>query len=92
MKLSKSDRRMNGHKEFTHYVNFPTQEVQKFVEIRRWCDQQWGPSVELDIHLKYAVLRNEHWIWSCHYTLAGGTSRIYLTGEKEASWFGLKWL
>lgn len=87
MKTGKLDKRHNGHRDFKYYVQFSSLEQQKFVEVRNWCWQTWGPSAELDI-LRYLQERHDmKWAWICdNYNI-----RLYLKTDTEYQWFVLKW-
>ncbi len=89
MKLTKIDRRMNGYGKFKYLVKFSIygQSLEKFIDIRNWCWDQWGPSCELDFYGKENLEKNPAWCWAVHEF----ECKIYLTGEPEASWFLLKW-
>lgn len=88
MKLKKLDRRMNGYGNFTHFIEFRKVERKKFVEVRNWCWEQWGPSCELehwDLIDQSEV--NPAWCWdSREYDM-----RIYLGDQAQVSWYILRW-
>lgn len=85
MKIGKLDKRHNGHGKFKYYVNFSFNTLQKFVEVRNWCWQTWGPSAELDTLKKISNVAK--WSWICDQY----NTRIYLNGDTEYQWFVLKW-
>lgn len=86
MKIKKLDGRMNGHGEFTRCVDFTREENQKFVKVRNWCWEQWGPSCELDFWY-HQLDRNPAWCWM----VDNWRIRLYFATEKEAQWFYLRW-
>lgn len=83
---------MNGHGYFTHAVNFTGFKGSQtmFVEARRWCEEQWGQSVEFDIWQDYPEFENPAWCWERNEGDKRFVCRIFLN-EKEAAWFSLKW-
>jgi hypothetical protein len=86
MKLQKLDRRMSGHGEFTHYMEYRPKEAAEFIKCRNWCWEQWGPSSELEFW--YKTKTNENWCWMVDQWRV----RVYLRTEAEAQWFLLKWM
>ena len=85
MKLKKLDKRMSGHGEFTHFMEYRMDQGAEFIECRNWCWQQWGPSSELDLWYKHKP--NQHWCWM----MDEWRIRVYLRTDSEAQWFSLKW-
>ncbi len=85
MRLKKLDRRMNGYGNFKYATKFRRRADQdKFIEIRNWCWEQWGPSCELEF---WNEQRNPAWAWA----MTEFETKIYVASEKEASWFTLRW-
>ena len=86
MKLIKLDRRMKGYGDFKYVAKFRRRsEYQKFKEVRKWCWEQWGISSELEL---WDEDDNPAWCWGIEdYEL-----RVYIAGDKEAAWYGLKWI
>lgn len=69
-----------------------TEKLKKFITLRNWCWETWGPSCERDYHLsmkhnKDNDMLNKHWCW---YSI-GYQRRIYLAGDEEKVWLKLKW-
>ena len=92
MKLKKVDGRMSGYNSFPYCVELPGRtNMQKFVEIRQWCWDTWGPSCELDIwQIQEWYDQNNEWCWlreTAYYKC-----RIYLGSEQAAALFTLKWI
>ena len=83
MKTGKLDKRHNGNSRFKYFASFGYGELLKFVEVRNWCWQTWGPSAELDI----SGLVDQKWAW-VHDDY---NTRIYLASDTEYQWFILKW-
>lgn len=77
---------MNGYGNFTHFVDFRKIERNKFLEIRNWCWEQWGPSCELE-HWVAIESGNPSWAWdNREYDM-----RIYLAEQQQVSWYILRW-
>ena len=79
---------MNGWGDFTHFVEFRKKERMKYLEVRNWCWEQWGPSCEFE---HWAVIDksevNPAWAWdSREYDM-----RIYLGADQQVSWYILRW-
>ena len=92
MKIKKLDKRMPGYGDFTHCADFSERGNRKqFAEVRRWCVEQWGESVEYDLWEDYAEFRNPAWCWERGEYNKSYRCRIFLASEKEAQWFMLKW-
>ena len=86
MKELKLDRRHTGYGDFKYSITFRGSETDKFCDIRNWCWEQWGPSVEIDNRIKL-INPNPKWSWiSDEYRL-----RIYIATDKEFQWYILKW-
>ena len=83
MKTLKLDKRYNGHTIFKYGIQFHKSEAKKFIEVRNWCWQNWGPGAEIEHH----QLEPNVWSWEC----SQWNRRIYLQTEKEYNWFILKW-
>ena len=89
MKLIKLDGRMNGHRHFKYGIDFSYDKPDKYAKVWYWMIEQHGPSIDLDIWIKYAEVRkNPKWSWdrSQHRTV------IYLLSDEESNWFSLKWI
>ena len=85
MKLKKLDRRMKGFGDFKYSSKFRRRfDGDRFIEARNWCWETWGPSCELEF---WDAGKNPAWTW----VFTEFEMKIYLTGDKEASWFTLKW-
>jgi hypothetical protein len=56
-----------------------------YIELRFWAWETWGESCELNL---YRFLDRDYpWSWDSEQ----GRMRFYLKGDKELSWFLLKW-
>ncbi len=77
---------MKGHDEFKRCIEFSRSEVEKFIEIRNWCWDQWGPGCEIDNFYKIQN-PNKSWCW----LIDEWRTRIYFASDKEVQWFHLKW-
>lgn len=86
MRKGKLDARYTGFDKFKHYASFRYNEMEKFVEVRQWCWETFGPSCEMQIHHKLST-PNHSWSW----ILDDYRSRIYFATDKEYQWFLLKW-
>jgi hypothetical protein len=86
MKLKKLDKRMSGHEDFSHFVEYIRLKGLDFINCRNWCWSQWGPSCELDLWYRHDK-PNNHWCW----IMDDWRLRIYFRTEAEAQWFLLKW-
>lgn len=86
MKVKKLDRRMSGHGDFARCVDFSGKEYSRFIEIRNWCWDQWGPSCEYNFWCRISN-PNPAWCWLTDEW----RTRIYFTSDKEAQWYHLKW-
>jgi hypothetical protein len=92
MKLKKLDKRMTGYGIFMYSVDFSTHDdTHAFAEVRSWCIEQWGNSVEVDIWQRFRPLRNPAWSWERNHGEKKYVCRIFLAGETEVSWFTLRW-
>jgi hypothetical protein len=85
MKLKKLDRRMNGYGDFKHKVEYRKRiDRAKFIQIRAWCWEQWGPSSEYEF---WDSDVNPAWCW----IVDEWGMKILLASDKEAQWYILKW-
>lgn len=93
MKLTKLDRRMTGYGIFKFMVKLHhnVQEINQFIEMRNWCWEQWGPSCEFVFYKNNFAEKNPSWNPAWCWANYEFENRIYLTGDKEGSWFLLKW-
>lgn len=103
-KITKLNRKYTGYEYFQYIVTVEhpktnryadTQELrQQWFALREWCWSTWGPSKELEDWLRSRIMdptkavgQNEHWVWqNDRYA-----TRIYLTSDKELTWFKLRW-
>ena len=89
MKLIKLDGRMNGHRHFKYGVDFSYDKSDKYAKVWYWMNEQYGPSIDLDIWIKYAEFRkNPKWSWD----RSQSRTVIYLLSDEESNWFSLKWI
>ena len=84
---------MTGNGNFVYSVDFPgwSSERREFIETRKWCIDNWGQSVEIDIWQAYPEFRNPAWSWERNQGEKKYTCRIFLAGEKEMMWWKLRW-
>lgn len=87
MKPKKLDKRMLGHGEFKYQVAFNRRDCQKFVDIRIWCWEQWGPSCELEF--THTMKHKPTWAWMSDYH---DRYRLLFETDKECSWYILNWI
>jgi hypothetical protein len=93
VKFKKLDRRMTGYGQFTHVADFAYGKDDRinFILARRWCEEQWGETVEFDFWTDYDEFKNPAWTWERGEFNKTYRCRIFFVSEKEASWFALKW-
>ena len=93
MNLKKLDRRMNGYGNFLYVVDYMYRPggLRNFVEVRKWCTDTFGPSVELDIWEDFDDLKNPKWSWERGEFGKSYRCRIFIADEKTASLFSLRW-
>jgi hypothetical protein len=92
IKVKKLDRRMNGYGQFIYAANFPSfVDADRFSQVRQWCWEQWGPSVELEIWQRYPDFKNPKWAWERGEFNKSYRCRIFLSSDQEAEWFILRW-
>ena len=86
-KITKLDRRHNGHLQFKFIVTPDVigrnEVVKEFIELRNWCWENFGPSSEREWANPGAT-----WAWESTF----GNRRIYLKGEAESTFFALKFV
>lgn len=107
-KTKKTDKRYTGHQHFNYVVdvvmpasvpfihnkplNRRQQKIAYFHQVRQWCVDTWGMSCEREhwLTLKESESSdiNTHWCWHTDFN----DLKIYLTSEKEANWFKLRWM
>lgn len=97
LKLQKLDARFAGFQHFQYRIKFHhTTKYAKFIEIRNWCWETWGPSYERDILIEMAY-QDESFVRPWSWNIASNRTRkfsepfIYLATDKELSIFNLKW-
>lgn len=91
VKISKLDRRHTGTKNFTYRVSVGgTRDARiiKFLEVRAWCTEMWGPGVEREFA---NIVKCAHWGWHTGRDILYDPLYIYLVSDAEASLFKLKW-
>lgn len=86
MEIKKLDKRMKGYGYFNRCLDFRKKESEKFIEIRKWCWETWGPSCEYEFW-QSSNTKNPSWSW----IIDDWRIRIYLATDKEIQWFHLKW-
>jgi len=77
---------MLGYHDYRYSTTFIRNNIEKFLEVREWCWEQWGPSCEYEFVYKKQF--KPVWCWiSDHH----GRYRILLETDKETAWYVLKW-
>lgn len=99
MELIKLDGRMSGFPHFKYAASFVFGESDKFIDIREWCIEQWGLSLELDLWkffndrpLSTENQTNPVWCWERSTNGSRYKCKIYLLSDAEMIWFKLKWV
>lgn len=86
----KLDARHAAHDCFKYRVEITggvDERVRKYIELRNWCWEMWGPGRERD----YAMFGQcPQWAWHTPNDRLA-TLFIYLLSDEEASFFKLKW-
>ena len=98
MKIEELDKRHSGHTLFSHRVKIePTDSSvfgsreRRFLEIRNWCWEQFGPGAERDLAWCSTTDSIPRYIWAWHIDPANNSKMyIYLQGE-AMTLFSLKW-
>ena len=87
------DRRMKGYGKFKFVVDYRYGKANdySFLQVRKWCAETFGPSVELDAWEEYPDLRNQYWSWERGMFVKSYRCRIFLKDDKAASMFSLRW-
>lgn len=92
IKLTKLDKRHAGTKYFKYRAlvdGVRDVRVKKFLELRQWCWNTWGPSSERD----FAVVEQPtHWAWHTGRDILYDPLHIYLVADQDAAFFKLRWL
>lgn len=98
MKITKLDRRHAGFNHWKYHISMPYHgqiivNKMKFLEMRVWCWDTWGPSKELDEYTASDIFdgincSNEYWCWLSD---KHGRRRIYLRDDPELEVFVLRW-
>ena len=84
---------MNGHGKFILMADYAyTKDCDlNFALARQWCTDSFGPTVELEIWIKYPELQNPKWSWERGEFNKSYRCRIYLADQQTANWFSLKY-
>jgi len=90
MKLTKIDNRMKGAGVFQYPVDVPIY-GRTFADVRKWCTDTYGETVECDYWGECPDIRNPLWSWERVNSNKVTRCRIFLLSDKEANWFSLKW-
>ena len=93
-KVTKLDRRYNGHQNFAYMAEphvarltmpFPrNMKTLMFCHLREWCWSQWGPSCELHLH-RLNGSKDVDWCWESEYNKL----RIYIRSDEQLALFTL---
>jgi hypothetical protein len=85
-KITKLDRRHNGHSWYKYYITPSTFDYQEsrqlLTDLRNWCWTTYGPSSELGWNKAGSI-----WAWDTEH----GNKRIYLKSDAEMTLFKLKY-
>ena len=85
-KVTKLDRRHNGHTWYKYYITPNIYEYQEsrqlLTDLRNWCWVTYGPSSELGWNKPGSL-----WAWDTEH----GNKRIYLKSDAEMTLFKLKY-
>ena len=89
-KIRKIDSRNALYGQFKWQIRLNTE---RFLDVRDWCQQTWGPTVEYIWFGEYGVKRNcIYWYFNTEYTnRKKDTAVIYLRDDPELGLFQLKW-
>lgn len=76
-----------------------TREYVQYFELRKWCREQWGESMELFYYQKNLIQfgdwKNQHWSFDSKTDPASQNKwmapRIYLSSDKELTLYTLAW-
>lgn len=86
---------MNGYGDFKYGVDFTWNwQGARFDEVRLWCWETFGPSVELDIWAELETIgqpRNLKWCWDRGTYNKINRCMIYIKDDQEMNWFKLRW-
>lgn len=96
-KFTKMDARYTGYPSFKYMVEIISlhrgSKIKGFNEIRDWCIETWGKSIERDQYLYMedmdptGIQLNPAWCWHSE----DHKMNIYLQGEPEKMWAELRW-
>lgn len=90
----KQDRRHQGSRVFGYAVSFSNndQGIREFTQIRRWCWETFGPSVEIGFYKRLSTwgMEQPQWCWVAdEYTEL--RIRIYFKDSQSYNLALLKW-
>ena len=87
MRVQRIDGRMNGHGVYEYRIDF-SRDRRRYVEVRDWCWQTYGPGIELEC---CEIDLDRVWAW--HYNAVRGHTRcfIYLKSQEQLTLFLLRW-
>lgn len=105
-KITATDKRHKAHPHFKWMVEHPsahtlrsanTDAVVKFSDIRQWCVDSWGSSVEIDMWKFLAIrppgnvhVQNKHWCYDVNTTNVP-QMKLYFRTDAELAFYKLKW-
>ena len=91
MRIRKLDKRMTGYGDFKYGADFSWHwQGARFDQVRQWCWETFGPSVEVDIWRELGTIdepRNERWAWDRNQY----RTMVYLKSDAERNWFVMRW-
>ena len=96
-KIRRIDGRNKLYGEFEYQLQIPTH---TFLEVRAWCWETWGPSIEYFWYNDYKRSHscNSEWCFDTDFATTRSINHggrrlgiIYLAGDQELDLFYLKW-
>jgi len=91
MRIRKIDNRNRLYGEFEYQIRMPTS---MFLEVRQWCWDTWGSTVEYFWYNEYkrSPACNSAWCFDTDYSnTRRKTGVIYLATDQEMDLFYIKW-
>ena len=104
-RITATDKRHKAHSHFKWVVENPgvhrlrsanVEAIAKFSDIRQWCYDSWGASVEIDMwkfqfnHPAQFFMQNKHWCYDVNTTNVP-QMKLYFRTDAELAFYKLKW-
>ena len=89
--LQKLDGRHNGSDRFAYRVEFYSNQIRLFIQVREWCWDTWGSSCELDQAYDDNWISKKELFWCWRYDVHPSGRYLYFKTYNEASVYSLKW-